>query len=182
MACTGGYIDIVEQILIKNADVHQCDTWEMTPLYIACKGGYKDTVQLLIMNHADVNKCNQWLESPLYVACRRGHTDIVEVLLDNKADVSQSDHWSESPLYVACEGGYPNIVKLLHQKNADVSQCEQSGGQSPLHAACIIDPFDEFGSDEDTYEKKYKDCIEVVKLLIARNADVRMCNKSGFTP
>ncbi|CAC5354915.1 unnamed protein product [Mytilus coruscus] len=199
VACEGGHTDTVKVLLQNNADVNQCNYRVESSLFIACTGGHTDTVELLLQNNADLSQCDYIGNSPLYVACAGGHEDTVELLLRNNADVSKCNSCGMSPLYVACKFRCRDTVKLLLQKNADVSQCEQDG-KSPLHVACEhcltdnCEPDDKFWDPNilcsyfcirplgDKSDHTYQGTIETVKLLLAWNADVSLCDKKGQTP
>ncbi|CAC5410072.1 unnamed protein product [Mytilus coruscus] len=181
VACAGGHTDSVKLLLESKADVSKGTSSGISPLHAACRRGYKDTVKLLMKYKADISQCNSNKESPLYVACEGGHTSTAKLLLQNKADVALCNYKGESPLFVACKEGHKDTVKLLLQSFAEVSQCEYYGGNSPLHVVC--DSSSSFpGIAKRRYKKKDPDCLEIVQLLIASKADVKMCNKKGNTP
>ncbi|XP_071150630.1 uncharacterized protein [Mytilus edulis] len=200
VACEGGHTNTVKVLLQNNADVNQCNYRVESSLFIACAGGHTDTVEFLLQNNADLSQCDYLGNSPLYVACASGHEDTVELLLKKNADVSKCNKMGMSPLYVACKFRCRDTVKLLLQKNADVSQCEQQDGKSPLHVACklripdISEPIGKFWDpnvkwssrfrrhDDHKLDYTYEGYFETIKLLIAWNADVGLCDKEGQTP
>ncbi|VDI81551.1 Hypothetical predicted protein, partial [Mytilus galloprovincialis] len=170
----------------NNADVNQCDEDGISPLYVTCKGGHTDTVELLLQNNADINQYNNRFESSLFIACTGGHTDTVEFLLQNNADLSQCDYIGNYPLYVASANGHKDRVELLLKNNADVSKCNNCADNCkpsgkfwdpniPSWYGCIR-------PDDPNLEDTYQGTIETVKLLLAWNADVSLCDKNGQTP
>lgn len=92
-------------------------------------------------------------------------------------------------MYASCDRGHIEIVKLLLQNNANVSKCNRDG-QSPLHAVCTDRYCDTYlcylaHSEPQNYMDQYNRhlaYLEIVKLLIAWNADVTKCDKRGQTP
>ncbi|XP_063412638.1 ankyrin repeat domain-containing protein 50-like [Mytilus trossulus] len=200
VACKGGHTNTVKVLLQNNAEVNQCDNRVESSLFVACAGGHTETVELLLQNNADLSQCDYIGNSPLYVACANGHKDMVELFLKKNADVSKCNKVGESPLYVACKFRCKDTVKLLLQNNADVSQCEQQDGKSPLHVACecclpdtrmplyrfwdpnVIWSWRYIRHDDHKLEDTYHGYYDIVKLLLAWNADVRLCDKKGQTP
>ncbi|XP_071150627.1 serine/threonine-protein phosphatase 6 regulatory ankyrin repeat subunit C-like [Mytilus edulis] len=200
VACERGHTNTVKVLLQNNADINQCNYRVESSLFVACTGGHTDTVEFLLQNNADLSQCDYTGNSSLYVACANGHEDTVELLLKNNADVSKCNSCGMSPLYVACKFRRRDTVKLLLQKNADVSQCEQQDRKSPLHVACELrihdnsKPTDKFWdpnipclyscirADDPDLEDTYQGTIETVKLLLAWNGDVNLCDKKGQTP
>ncbi|XP_071126784.1 ankyrin-1-like [Mytilus edulis] len=185
VACVGGYTDIVEMLLKAHANINECyGEKQEFPLYVACAGGYKDIVEMLLKNGADVCQCNIEEETPLFVACAMGYTDIVELLLHRNSKASQCNKAGSFPLYVACARARTDIVKMLLQKDPDVLLCTQPE-YSPLHVVCDFDSFKhlQYGKHgKDVYEKKVKDHIAIVKLLISYNVDANKMDSKQQTP
>ncbi|CAG2254652.1 unnamed protein product [Mytilus edulis] len=181
-----------------------------TPLIESATTGYFDIVEFLIVNvKCNVNNTDERGNSPLHKASERGHTAVAKLLLENNADVSQCNNYEMSALYAACAGGHKDTVELLLQNNADVNQCDEDG-QSPFvndkmesHLYMLLvnvvymttvnqqgkfrDPnmcyyYGQIRAVDHDDEDTYQGTIETVKLLLAWNADVSLCDKKGQTP
>ncbi|VDI68968.1 Hypothetical predicted protein [Mytilus galloprovincialis] len=181
LACNGGHTGTVELLLQNNADVSKCNSDGQSPLFVACERGHTDTVELLLKNNADVSQCDVYGESSLFVACKEGFTYTVELLLQNNANVNQCNNNKLSPLHAASRERHPDIVKLLLQKKADINQ-RDTKGDSPLHAVCSYYTEIELLLHNFNIIWNSKNKLETVQILLAWNADAKMCNKYGQTP
>ncbi|XP_063417138.1 uncharacterized protein LOC134699477 [Mytilus trossulus] len=168
-----------------------------TPLLLATTFGHTDIVKLLINHNCDINPHDWFPITPLYLAALCHHVEIVRVLLEHGCDINMCNEDNESPLYVASKWGHVEIVKLLLDNNCDINICNKVM-ESPLHAAskCIVCV--EFEFDFDTSWKMFEkviykfhrhkiqvsneDYLEIIKLLLMKNADVNICNIDVKTP
>lgn len=181
-ACQNGYVDVVNLLLDREADVEIIDNDGWTPLYTACVNGRLEIVKLLLNRGADFTMTSHFKFTPLHAAsqkghfeillnrganfaiankdgwtplhsaCQNGHFEIVKLLLDRGADLTITDDYEWTPFYVACQNGHNGIVKLLLDRGADLATL--SNKSTPLHAACR------------------NGHIEVIKLLLNRGADL----------
>ncbi|VDI29237.1 Hypothetical predicted protein [Mytilus galloprovincialis] len=169
-----------------------------TPLLLATTFGHTDIVKLLINHNCDIDPHDWFPITPLYLAALCNHVEIVGVLLEHGCDINNCNENNESPLYVASKWGYVDIVKLLLDNNCDINICNKVL-ESPLHAAskyksCVEFEYDFPDFSLKTFEKMIhifhshemkvsnKDYLEIVKLLLMKNADANICNKDGKTP
>ncbi|KAL2825287.1 ankyrin repeat-containing domain protein [Aspergillus cavernicola] len=162
-AVSGGYVEIVEMLIVKGADVNVGN-----PLHAAASGGYIDIVEMLIDERADVNTGN-----PLLAAARGGYTEIVEILIDEGAEVNVGN-----PLHAAASGGYIDIVEMLIDEGANVKI------GNPLYAAAIqghakvvkmlIDKGADVNAENPLYHASYHGHLEVVQSLIKANVDINV--------
>ena len=91
-------------------------------------------------------------------------TDIARFLLQNGADANARDSAGLSPLDEAVWRGFPEIASLLLESGARIDGVQLRTGATPLNeAAC-------------------KGQNAVVELLLARNPDAAIEDKSGFSP
>ncbi|CAC5368890.1 unnamed protein product [Mytilus coruscus] len=156
------------------------------PLYLAIAFGHTDIVRLLIKQNCDIDLHEWFTITPLYVATVCNHIEIVEILLEHGCDINMRNDENESLLHVASKLGYVDIVKLLLNNNCDINICNKKR-ESPLHAAskcmgCVLGVVDKvFKHDGFNFELllllhqrktkvSYDDYVEVVKLLLMRNA------------
>jgi ankyrin repeat protein len=112
-----GYLELVNEILIKDAWVNHCDGDQRSALHYAIDNQVEnlDVVNLLIENQADINKetMNDGF-TPLIIAVNRGHKSIAKRLIDQgaKIDAFECCH-SNTALHIACMNGEFDIVQML---------------------------------------------------------------------
>jgi ankyrin repeat protein len=168
-AAESGYIDIVEKLLKKGANINDKNNLGWDAFTVACRN--KDTIiaKLLLEfgeengaeNRADINTTDSEGIPILSWACAQGQTNrdinLVNFLLENGADMYKQDNEGYHPFVRACR--YEKIVELFLNKNPDIIN-----SQSKNKSTCLI---------RASQEKK----IEVIKLLVERGADI---NQKGF--
>ncbi|KAJ1489757.1 ankyrin repeat-containing domain protein [Baffinella frigidus] len=92
-----GSVDIVREMLVGNADVH--DNGGYSPLRFAAQQGHSEVVSELLGAGADVDSSGFFL---LYVPAWKGHIEVFELLLGANADVDQE---RKGPLHWTCQFG-----------------------------------------------------------------------------
>ncbi|CAG2230782.1 unnamed protein product [Mytilus edulis] len=127
VACKGSHFDVVETLLVSNADATQCDNDKRSPLEYACNAGNVDTFNLLLEHGAVINLTNKSGITPLHAACMNNHIQVVNALIEKMADINSVDVHGETPLYKACFNGDIEIVKTLLKKDAKINISDTSG-------------------------------------------------------
>ncbi|XP_007946562.1 ankyrin repeat domain-containing protein 37 [Orycteropus afer afer] len=98
----------------------------------------------------------------LLLDCNLG-TEGLKHLLDTGTSVNAPlDPCEQSPVHLAASGGLACFLLWQLQTGADLNQ-QDSFGETPLHKAAKV------GS------------LECLSLLVARNAQIDLCNKNGQT-
>ncbi|KAJ5931664.1 hypothetical protein N7516_006153 [Penicillium verrucosum] len=162
-ASKGGFLDIVQLLIQKGADIGASNSFRETSLYIACENGHIEVVRLLLDKGADVHHPNQFGWTPVNTASDEGFSDIVLLLAERGADINVPNQCGETPLSNACYKGHIEVVRLLLEGRADI-EVENEPGETALFSAC------------------YKGHIEVVRLLLDKGADLHHRNRSGWSP
>ncbi|XP_071123582.1 uncharacterized protein [Mytilus edulis] len=198
LATVFGHTDIVKSLLKRNYDMNQYDIFHLTPLYVATLCKNLEIVEILLAHQCDTNICNEENESPLYAASKWGHVDILKLLsLDNNCDVNICNEKRESPLHVAskcigcnmCDVDKFDFENYLHEchnlpHNYQKSKCygcilginSQPASTIGEHCERRLQGLHDFTPvSKDDY-------VEIVKVLLMRNADVNICNIDGKTP
>ena len=89
-ACFGGHLEIVEWLLLNQADVNQKNGIGCSPLWIAAGYGHEAIVQYLLQQVQDYSMQEYWNfvtqrnssgDTPFLAAASRGHVSICRVLL-----------------------------------------------------------------------------------------------------
>ena len=133
-AASKGYIELVKEILLKDAWVNSTDTDSRIALHYAIdnKAENLDVVNLLIESGSDVNKetIND-AYTPLMIAINRGHLHIVKtfISLGVKVDAVECNN-NNTALHLACHNNEEEIVKLLatEQSYHDIYNKENKDG------------------------------------------------------
>ena len=83
-----GYIDVVDNLIKKGANLNEIFNNEYTPLRYAIISENVDLIKLLIKSGADVNYKSGTGGSALQDACRKKNVKLIKLLLENGADDS----------------------------------------------------------------------------------------------
>lgn len=160
-------ITAVELILLGDPhSVKYTDRYKCSAIHYAAASGYIDIVEKLLQyGRFQIFDQNNICRSPLHYASRNNKTEMVELLINNNAVINDLDHWGYTPLNVATSNGSTNAAKLLIHHGADVN-IPDNLNNSPLHYACTIG----------------MDCLDLIKLLLEKGADITTKNKIGKTP
>lgn len=151
-------------------------------LCIAVQKNYYTIVELLLKRNINVNSINYsryGSQTALYIACRLGDSKMADLLLQNgaSADIKYDfyysigpknvDQYNLYPIHIAIVYGYYNVVEVLLNNGED---CNKT----------YLTPY---GTE---YTALYLACEchreEIVKLLVARGADVNFRDHRGYKP
>lgn len=83
IAALKGYVEIMEVLLSKGADIESNDKENRTPMHYAAEGGSKQMVEFLLAKGAKSNSEDKKHKTPKDLANMNGHGDIIEILKDN---------------------------------------------------------------------------------------------------
>ena len=112
-ACTGGFLEVVQYLISKGADVNKTTLTRSTPLRGASFHGYINIMKYLLENGANINTPNCIGQSPLCIAAMRGEVEAVQFLLDQGADRDQCTINGYSVMHLAAAKGKYDVVKTL---------------------------------------------------------------------
>jgi TonB family protein len=148
-------------------------------------GDLAKTKALLEENPELISSKDKFGDTPLHKAAGENRKDAVEFLLAKGADVNARNNSDDTPLHYAAIGAHKEVVELLLAQKADVN-ARNKDGITPLHGAAvfiylgILDlPPDQIHSW--VAETRYNH-MEVVKLLLAKGADINAKADHGDTP
>jgi ankyrin repeat protein len=150
-----GETKLALQQIQAGADVNRAHPDGTTPLMWAVYRTDYEVAQALIAKKANVNVTNEFGATPLTEAARQSDARLVKMLLDAGAKADSANPDGETALMMAIAGGNLSVVQLLVNAGANVNTIEKFHNQTPLmYAAAENRP-------------------EIVKLLLAKDADVR---------
>jgi ankyrin repeat protein len=133
-------------------------------LFDAVKVGDTAAIEQLLENGAEVNSRARDQATPLIEAAFRGEHEIAALLIANGADVMARNAGGFTPLHAAAYSGSVPVAELLLDHGAALEDVANKAGVAPLMVAC---------------EENHR---AMVKLLIARGADVKRPERHGYTP
>lgn len=177
VACQGGFLNIVRELIIAGANVNLRDTF-YTPQTVACREGHMSIVEELVKADADVNMRDAF-NTPIAISCAYGHVCIAEVLRKAGAELILENK-SSYLMIRACQKGYIAFVDQLIQMGADVNESFECVSQTNC------------SSEERVYDYPYE-CskplttaclcghLGIAKALIKAGADVNIRDGS-YTP
>lgn len=167
LAIMGGHEQLVEDLILRGADVLARDDYEATALMLASRIGVVPVLQALVRCAADVNARDDEGASPLHVAAKFDQAGAVDVLIEAGADIELKESWRErTPLGVAADRGKAKSLLALLRQGASVNAQDDSG-KTPLFWVCYCKP---------------EDLEMVVELLLRWGADETIADQDGRTP
>ena len=113
-----GYLEVVQSLIGRGADVNRSNNEGQPPLYMASYKGHLEVVRALLAAGADVNRSDNEGDTPLYMASCNGHLEVVRALLAAGADVNTSNIFGSTPLSWALTKNYTQIADLLRDAGA----------------------------------------------------------------
>jgi ankyrin repeat protein len=196
IAAKRGYLEIVEALLAKKANVHMADRDGYTPLHMAAMHGHLEVVNLLLAREANVHSVNQYGDTALHGAAENGYPAVIQFLLNRNADPNSTNQNEDTPLHWAARNGHLEVVQWLLQKNADPNKVSLDG-TTPLHEAArkghikVVELFLQCGIEPNIYNQDGETPLywaaenghlEVVQYLLQKDADPNKENIHGYTP
>src|SRR5215813_7183221 len=171
--------EVVRMLLSKGASVSVMDQRKVTPLNAATFGNDTATIRLLLDASADINTADTFIGlTPLINASGNRNLEAVKLLLAKGANVNAVSKTQDlpriqtgtvefggwTPLLMAVPFGPPEVVKTLMDAGAKVN-VQDYRGFTPLMLAIATDHANP----------------EIVRLLLARNADTKPKTRAGET-
>lgn len=191
-----GYLDTMEALLQKGADINAQDRLGDTALILAAHKGQFDAVRALLKKGANQNVKNIAGRTALRVASENGHTTIVSALLDKGAELESRDkEENKTPLLAAAMHHQTQIVKLLLDRGADPNVCDKYGHSALIPTARaghveMVRALLEHGAAVNAADNDGRTALmgaavndhpEVIALLLKHKADLKLTDKGGKT-
>jgi ankyrin repeat protein len=152
-----------------------------TPLHSAVERGYNVVVVLLIAGGADVNSRSDLGRTPLHLASLKGRAAMVNRLTDAGADVNAFSDDGLTPLHEIVIGGDEDSAALLLDRGADVNVRSKPSAIQPIITAKGPAP-PRPTENTPLHFAVIANRPGMIKLLLAKKADVRAKNSLGQTP
>ncbi|MDR0614930.1 MAG: ankyrin repeat domain-containing protein [Lactobacillales bacterium] len=137
------------------------------PLYIAAQKGYGEIVQSLLAYGGAIDEPNDKDGStPLFIAVQNDNVDATQILIDAGANGDITCEQGFSPFHFAVQEGKLKFVQMLLSREGcvDINKPTDLCGITPVFLALR------------------KNNLPLVKMLIAKHADLNIPDKEGFHP
>ena len=135
---SGGFFNIVQYLLSKNANINATTSDGATCLYKASEYGRLDVVQHIIRYYqVDVNFKRTNGRTSLYIASINGNLDVVKELVENGKgiDLEAKDEEGITPLLESCFFGKVEVIRYLVEKGANLTARTKDGSNCLILAA-----------------------------------------------
>jgi ankyrin repeat protein len=168
LAAQNNHVQVVRYLHEKGADINLCNSMKNTALMLAAEAGHDEAVKLLIECGANIGLHNQYGHTALIIAAGKGHLEVVKLIVQkDPAQVKVRNNYYKNCLIMAAEFGEVHIVRWLTEEFGDIDiNIETNRGVTPLMFAS--------GCGTDS-------CVEIVKILIAKGAEVNKESVEGDT-
>ena len=192
-----------ERLVAAGADVKAPNRYGVRPLDVAIEAGDAALTRWLLEAGADAAAPDRAGEPPLLVAARIGEPAIAAALLDHGAPVDARDtSFGQTALMVAARSGHRELAELLLDAGADVNAATHaeepprfvppsespaglSKGIGIVRAGWPEDRGKRFpaagGKTALAYAAR-EGHIDVVRLLVERDANLELADANGMTP
>lgn len=91
-------VDVMEELLRREADVDCKDAQQRTPIFAACESGYDEIVELLLHSGANIDAKDHMGYTPLHAAVATGNSPTVSLLLSHGAQPDSQNKKGLTPL------------------------------------------------------------------------------------
>ncbi|TMW63452.1 hypothetical protein Poli38472_002393 [Pythium oligandrum] len=162
-AARNGYVEVVEYLVSKGADLEITSFGGMRALHHAANHTRHNAVSRLIELGANVDVKDDAGNTPLHFAASRGILNPIILLLNAGAKVNAPTTQEVTPLMKAVNAGHVTAVEKLIDNDANVNLAN-SEGNTALHLAAR------------------GGFMAIVKVLLEARANTGARNKAGKTP
>ncbi|KAL8575541.1 hypothetical protein ACOMHN_059605 [Nucella lapillus] len=165
-ACMSGSWGNVAALLEAGANLFCSDKGGRNVLHFACMGNNVEVAENIVKRkkegaHLLICEESRDVATPLGMACSQSRLELVKLFVNHGPN-----QVGLLALHRACKEGKREVVRCLLslEQNIDINAEDYVTRDSPLHVAIA------------------NGCIEVVKMLLDKNADVNHTNRYGYTP
>jgi ankyrin repeat protein len=168
LAAQNNHIPVIKYLIDRGADINLVNAMKNSALMLAADAGHAEAVKLLAEQGANIGLGNEYKHTALIIACEKGHLEVAKWIVSrDPGQVGIRNKYHKNSLLMAAEFGQLQVVKFLTDQFEDIEiNIETKRGITPLMFAA--------GGGSD------KSC-EIVKILIAKGADVNRDSNEGDT-
>ena len=162
-------------------DVNARDRLGWSPLYCAVLENQPEMVRYLLAHGADID-LPDWENRTVLMAAANGtfttdgeSAELLRLLIECGADVNAEDRYGRTALFEAARGRRLQSLALLLDAGADLRHHDKKGKSLLLY---LLHEYRRLPRRENGDEK----FPAVIRLLLARGADLNSCDRDGLTP
>lgn len=156
VACAGGEIELVKNLIDNGMDVDEEDCENLTPLHYACIFSHAEIVKMLIKAGATVDVSDETNFTMLHYSCANGDVEIGQILIGAGVEVDVKDDDLATPLHYVCKDTDEVINSMIREEEAI--------------------------NDELLHSTSNNERMKVVDMLVKAGADVNAKDVNGETP
>ncbi|KAK7476330.1 hypothetical protein BaRGS_00032448 [Batillaria attramentaria] len=112
-ACAKGFLELVQLLIHKGANVNARTSYNSTPLIAAADRNRYQVMRCLVQNGADVNAQTSNGDTACHLAAYRGHLEAVKLLVEVGADLDLTNNKFRTPYDDAMRQGHVDILPYL---------------------------------------------------------------------
>jgi ankyrin repeat protein len=176
-------VPLVEALLKAGAKAQVANRYGSTPLLEAAVRGNPLVIEKLVKAGADVNAGNADGQTALMVLARTSNIAAAKILISQGANVNVIERWhDQTPLMWAAAESQPEMVKLLLDHGAKVDARSRLNHWTRMVTAEPRAQQREVGGFTALLYATRQGCLECVKLLVEKHADINLPDPEGITP
>eukprot|EP00919_Chromeraceae_sp_WS-2016_P020884 GHVR01049562.1.p1 GENE.GHVR01049562.1~~GHVR01049562.1.p1 ORF type:complete len:536 (-),score=115.29 GHVR01049562.1:347-1954(-) len=165
LACGGGRLEVVEELLRHRANPLAVGLLDRTALHMACRNDHVDVATLLLdRTKIDINARDEDGNTALHLGASKGYVDVCALTLERHADANARGKAQRTPMHMVCQAGHLQVLFLLLDKGATDLELTDRDGRTALHLAAASGH------------------LNVVRVLVQKGASVTAKGKKGKTP
>lgn len=167
-AATLGDPVTIQDLIKDGAPLNAKDSVGRTALLIAVENNRTEAALALLNAGANINAQAANKDTPWLLAGASGRTEMLAAMIPKGPDLSIRNRYGGNALIPACERGHVDTVKLLLTTGIDVDHVNNLGWTCLLEAVIL-------GGGGSAHQ-------EIVRLLLAADANPNLADKEGTTP
>ena len=184
-ACLNGYLNMVNFLIERGANVDAVASDGTTPIFCAVIERYPDIVLMLAKNGCKVNVSDEDGNIPLHWAVEDANIDIVRALFESRKTMVNftTAKSKETALHLAVKNGYEAIAKCLIDKRARLDALNEDG-ETLLQVARKKDYKAMCDFLTLTLRQKVIEDwdVSLIPTLISDGVDLKGCDSHKYTP